>query len=249
MGSVPQHIAIIMDGNGRWAKGRGFGRSRGHREGAKRADDIITEAARIGVKYLTMYAFSTENWNRPKSEVTMLMRFLVEQLKIWDKKLVKNRIALVSAGEIHRLPLFAQRELERVTRVTAIENPKMTVVLCLSYGGRQELVDSFRKIAAKVKTGEVAPEAIDQELVRQHLYQPSIPDPDMLIRTGGEQRVSNFLLWQIAYSELYTTSELWPDFRQPQLHAAIEEYNSRERRFGKTSEQVQRSEPQPRTFA
>lgn len=236
-----------MDGNGRWAKGRGFGRSRGHREGAKRADDIITEAARLGVKYLTMYAFSTENWNRPQSEVTMLMRFLVEQLKIWDKKLVKNKIALVSAGEIHRLPLFAQRELERVTRVTAIENPKMTVVLCLSYGGRQEIVDSVRAIAEKVKRGEIEPQAIDTDLIQKHLYQPNIPDPDMLIRTGGEQRVSNFLLWQIAYSELYVTPTLWPDFKTEQLHEAIAEFNSRERRFGKTSEQVRQTELPPST--
>lgn len=235
---VPSHIAVIMDGNGRWAKERGYGRSRGHREGAKKADLIITECARLGVKYLTMYAFSTENWNRPRAEVTMLMRFLVEQLRIWDKKLVKNQIMLVAQGEIERLPAFAQAELKRVVRVTALENPRMIVNLSLSYGARQELVDAFKKIARRVQAGEIAPESIDEETIRLHLYQPTIPDPDILIRTGGEYRVSNFLLWQIAYTELYISPRLWPDFESEDLHEAIIDFGNRQRRFGKTSDQV-----------
>jgi len=235
---IPQHIAFIMDGNGRWAKGRGFGRSRGHREGARRADEVIIECAKLGVKYLTMYAFSTENWDRPISEVNMLMRFLVEQLKILDKKLVKNNIALLVQGDLERIPGFAQTELRRVTKLTQKDEPRMTVNLALSYGARQEITDACKKIARKVKEGLLSPESITEDTVRQHLYHPTIPDPDLLIRTGGELRVSNFLLWQIAYSEIYVTKTLWPDFEVSDLHEAIEDYSSRQRRFGKTPDQV-----------
>lgn len=238
MAIVPQHIAIIMDGNGRWAQDRAYGRTRGHREGAKRVDEIVTECAEIGVKYLTLYAFSTENWNRPAHEVNMLMRLLVQHLKTMDKKLLKNGVSLTAQGTLSRLPKFAQNELARVRELTARPQPKMRLNLSLSYGGRQEIVDATRQIAEKAQRGELSPSLIDENLFRAHLYQPDFPDPDLLIRTGGEYRVSNFLLWEIAYTELVVTQTLWPDFKVPELHQAIHEFNQRERRFGLTTAQV-----------
>lgn len=235
---IPQHIAIIMDGNGRWAETRSFGRTRGHREGAKSVDDITTECSKIGVKYLTLYAFSTENWARPTAEVNMLMRFLAEHLKKLDKKLIKNRVKLVVQGEIERLPSFVQTELKRVIRQTYLDDPALTLNLCLSYGARQELIDAFTKMGKKIKQGELEPEAISEDTVREHLYHPELPDPDLLIRTAGEYRVSNFLLWQIAYSEIYVTDVLWPDFDASELHLAIRDYSMRVRKFGKTSKQI-----------
>lgn len=235
---IPTHIAVIMDGNGRWAKGRGFGRTFGHREGAKRVDEIVTECTRLGVRYLTLYAFSTENWQRPTFEVNMLMRLLVQHLRVMDKKLVKNHVRLRAQGELHRLPKFVQTELRRVIELTAYDDPKLELTLCLSYGGRQEIVDATRQIAAKVASGEYELSDIDERLFRSHLYQPHIPDPDLLIRTGGESRVSNFLLWEIAYSEFVVVPVLWPEFRPAELHKAIEIFSGRQRRFGLTGEQV-----------
>lgn len=239
---IPRHVAIIMDGNGRWAETRSFGRARGHREGAKSVDEITEECSRIGVKYLTLYAFSTENWARPASEVNMLMRLLAEHLKKMDKKLVKNRVKLVVQGEIERLPKFVQTELKRVIQQTYLDEPRLTLNLSLSYGSRQELIDAFVQMGKKIQKGELDPEAINEETVRAHLYQPEIPDPDLLIRTAGEYRVSNFLLWQIAYSEFYVTEVLWPDFDSAELHLAIRDYSSRERKFGKTSKQMKHEE-------
>ncbi len=234
-----------MDGNGRWAESHGWGRVRGHREGANRVDEVVTECRKLGVRYLTLYAFSTENWNRPVHEVNMLMRLLVQYLRRMDKKLVKNQVALVSQGTISKLPLFVRNELTRVSRFTARENPAMFLNLCLSYGGRQEIVDAARALSEKAVRGEILPGAIDEQLFSQHLYRPDFPDPDLLIRTGGESRVSNFLLWEIAYSEIFITPTLWPDFRSADLADAINVYGTRERRFGLTTAQVGNLNPTP----
>jgi len=227
-----------MDGNGRWAQTRGFLRARGHREGAKRVDEITTEAVELGVKYLTLYAFSTENWSRPSAEVSMLMRLLVQHLRTMDKKLKKNRVALVAQGTLERLPAFVRKELDRVIKTTALEKPAMYLNLCLSYGGRQEIADAVKAIARKVREGTIEPEAVTPELISAHLYRPDFPEPDLLVRTGGEYRVSNFLLWQIAYTELHVTNVLWPDFGPAALREACAAFAGRERRFGKTSAQV-----------
>jgi undecaprenyl diphosphate synthase len=236
--AVPRHVAIIMDGNGRWAQTRGFGRTWGHREGAKRVDEITTECTKLGIEYLTLYAFSTENWNRPSFEVNMLMRLLVQHLRTMDKKLLKNRVMLTAQGGLERLPKFVQVELKRVMRVTERPDPSMVLNLALSYGGRQEIVDSARALAAKVQRGEMGVEQIDEQAFAAHLYRPAYPDPDLLIRTGGEYRVSNFLLWQIAYAELVVTNTLWPDFGPASLREALAAFATRKRRFGKTGEQV-----------
>jgi len=250
LSSAPKHVAIIMDGNGRWAKSRAFGRTLGHHEGAKRVDEIVTECADAGVRYLTLYAFSTENWNRPAAEVTVLMGLLVQHLRALDKKLVKNRIQLQAKGSLYRLPDFAYNEVQRVVDLTNYAEPRMTLTLCLSYGGRQEIVDAARTIARKIEEGRLTSNHIDEDLISRHLYQPNVPDPDLLIRTGGDYRISNFLLWEIAYTELYVTPTLWPDFNLDELHKAFKVYTQRERRFGLTSEQVigapvSNSYPQP----
>jgi undecaprenyl diphosphate synthase len=236
--ALPEHLAIIMDGNGRWAESRGKLRISGHREGAKRVDEIVTEAAELGIKYLTLYTFSTENWNRPESEVSLLMRLLVENLKTMDKKLLKNGISLSAQGTLDRLPEYARKELERVVEITHRPDPKMRLSLALSYGGRQEIVDAVKAIANKVKEGEISPEAISEETIRTHLYHPHFPDPDLMIRTGGESRISNFLLWEVAYTELLVVNEFWPEFNSSSLHSALSSYGQRQRRFGKTSHQI-----------
>lgn len=235
---IPRHLAIIMDGNGRWAKERGLARTSGHSEGGRRLDEIVSECREIGIKYLTIYAFSTENWNRPSHEVSVLMHLMVQYLKTMDKKLVKENISFLAQGTLERLPRMVQSEIRRVINLTAFENPDMYLNVSLSYGGRQEIVDAARTIAKKVLAGEINADKIDESVVREHLYQPNVPDPDLLIRTGGECRVSNFLLWEIAYTELYITDTLWPDFRIEMLHKALNLYTQRERRFGMTSEQV-----------
>jgi len=240
----PRHIAIIMDGNGRWAQNRGFGRTWGHREGAKRVDEITTECCKLGVEFLTLYAFSTENWNRPTYEVNMLMRLLVQHLRNMDKKLLKNEVSLLAQGSLERLPRFVQTELNRVIRQTQRPDPKLYLTLCLSYGGRQEIIDAVKRVIEKVQSGEMSPSQITEETFRENLYRPDVPDPDLLIRTGGECRVSNFLLWEIAYSEFVVVDELWPEFGPAALHAAIGEFNRRERRFGKTSAQVRPAAPE-----
>lgn len=233
-----KHLAIIMDGNGRWARQRGFGRIWGHRRGAKRVDEIVTACTEMGISHLTLYAFSTENWNRPNTEVQMLMRLLVHHLRTMDKKLVRNRVALTAQGSLERLPPYVRTELARVMRMTALREPRMTLNLALSYGGREEITRAARQLATEVAEGKLSPEAITEDSIARHLYQPDFPDPDLLIRTGGEYRVSNFLLWQIAYSEFYVTDTFWPDFGPEELREALDAFQARERRYGKTSDQV-----------
>ncbi len=234
---LPEHIAIIMDGNGRWAKQKGFLRASGHKEGTKAVRDIVEGCAEIGVKNLTLYAFSTENWNRPKLEVDTLMKLLVSSLKKEMKTLQENQIKLNSIGNISNLPTKAKKELLDVIEKTS-GNKRMTLTLALSYGSREEIKNCITQIAAKVKSDELTLDAVDESVINEHLYTRNLPDVDLLIRTSGEQRISNFLLWQIAYAELYFTKILWPDYRREDLFEAIYNYQNRERRFGKTSEQL-----------
>lgn len=234
---LPKHISIIMDGNGRWAKQKGLLRALGHEEGTQAVRDVVEGSAELGIKYLTLYAFSTENWNRPKMEVDTLMRLLVSSLKKEIKTLTKNDIRLNAIGNLENLPKKAQKELKEVIEKTK-DNTRMVLTLALSYGSREELVHVVREVSKKVKNEEISPDAIDESIINQHLYTRNLPDVDLLIRTSGEQRISNFLLWQIAYAELYFTNILWPDFRRENLYEAIYNYQTRERRFGKTSEQI-----------
>jgi undecaprenyl diphosphate synthase len=229
--SLPQHVAVIMDGNGRWAKQRGLPRVEGHRQGAESARIIIRTAGEIGVKYLTLYAFSAENWNRPKDEVDALMKYLIHYLKTETPELNKNNVRLEVIGQIYRLPENVQEHL-RKSMATLSKNNGLTLVMALSYGSRIEIVDAVRDIAGKVKRGKLDPADINEQVFAQHLYTRNLPDPDLLIRTSGEMRVSNFLLWQISYAELVITPTLWPDFRKPQFFAALDEYARRHRRFG-----------------
>jgi len=228
---LPTHLAIIMDGNGRWAKQRNLPRVEGHRAGAESVRAVVRAAGEIGIKYLTLYAFSVENWNRPKEEVDTLMKYLARYLKTEVAELQRNNVRLEVIGQIYRLPEFVQEQLKK-TIVTLSKNNGLTVVLALSYGGRTEIVEAARAIAAKVKQGKLDAEEITEQVFAQHLYTKNIPDPDLLIRTSGEMRVSNFLLWQISYAELVVTPTLWPDFRKPQFFEALEEYTRRHRRFG-----------------
>jgi undecaprenyl diphosphate synthase len=229
--SLPRHVAIIMDGNGRWAKQRHLPRVEGHRAGAESARVIIRTAGELGIKYLTLYAFSVENWNRPKEEVDALMKYLVHYLKTETSELNKNNVRLEVIGQVYRLPENVQEHLNR-TIATLSKNNGLTLVMALSYGGRTEIVEAVRSIGQKIKAGTLDPADITEQVFAQHLYTRNLPDPDLLIRTSGEMRVSNFLLWQISYTELVVTQTLWPDFRKPQLYAALEEYNQRHRRFG-----------------
>ncbi len=229
--SLPRHVAIIMDGNGRWARQRQLPRIEGHRAGAESARAIIRAAGELGIKYLTLYAFSVENWNRPKDEVDALMKYLIHYLKTETSELNKNNVRLEVIGQIYRLPENVQEQLAKAIS-TLSKNNGLTLIMALSYGGRTEIVEAMRGIAAKVKRGELDPADINEQVVAQHLYTRNLPDPDLLIRTSGEMRVSNFLLWQISYTELVVTQTLWPDFRKPQLFAALEEYHRRHRRFG-----------------
>jgi undecaprenyl diphosphate synthase len=229
--SLPKHVAVIMDGNGRWAKQHGLPRVEGHRRGADSAREIIRTAGELGIKYLTLYAFSAENWNRPKDEVDALMKHLVHYLKTETKDLNKNNVRLEVIGQIHRLPENVQEHLAK-SIATLSNNNGLTLVMALSYGSRIEIVDAVRRISAEVKRGKLDPEDVTEEVISDHLWTRNIPDPDLLIRTSGEMRVSNFLLWQISYSELVITPTLWPDFRKPQFFAALEEYARRHRRFG-----------------
>ncbi len=230
-GQLPQHVAIIMDGNGRWAKQRHLPRIEGHRQGAESARVIIRAAGDLGINYLTLYAFSAENWNRPKDEVDALMKYLIHYLKSETPDLNKNNVRLDAIGQIYRLPENVQEQL-RKSIATLAKNNGLTLVLALSYGGRNEIVEAVRGIAEKVRRGQLEPSDITEQTVSQHLWTRHLPDPDLLIRTSGEMRVSNFLLWQISYAEFVITPTLWPDFRKPQLYAALEEYAKRHRRFG-----------------
>jgi undecaprenyl diphosphate synthase len=229
--SLPRHVAVIMDGNGRWAKQRGLPRIEGHRQGAESARTIIRTAGELGVKYLTLYAFSAENWNRPKDEVDALMKYLIHYLKTETPELNKNNVRLEVIGQIYRLPENVQEPLKKSIQ-TLSKNSGLTLVMALSYGSRIEIVDAVRRIAEKARDGKLEPADINEEVISQHLWTRNIPDPDLLIRTSGEMRVSNFLLWQISYAELVITPTLWPDFRKPQFFAALEEYARRHRRFG-----------------
>ena len=233
--NLPKHIAITMDGNGRWAKSKGKLRIFGHKNGVKAVRDTVEGAAEIGIKYLTLYAFSSENWNRPEKEVNALMTLLVSAINKETKTLMDNNIRLSTIGDINKLPSKAQKELQEAISKTK-DNTRMTLVLALSYSGRGEILIAVKNI---IKDGK-EPEEINEATFQQYLTTKSVPDPELLIRTSGEYRISNFLLWQIAYSALYFTDTLWPDFRKADLYKAILNYQTRERRFGKTTEQLQK---------
>jgi undecaprenyl diphosphate synthase len=229
--TIPTHVAIIMDGNGRWAKHRRLPRVEGHRHGVESVRAVVRAAGEAGVKYLTLYAFSVENWNRPKDEVDTLMKYLARFLKGEIGELNRNNVRLDAIGQIYRLPEFVQEQLQK-TKAALVKNNGLTLILALSYGGRTEIVEAARSMAQKVKDGRLEPAEINEHLFSQHLYTCHYPDPDLLIRTSGEMRISNFLLWQISYAELVVTPTLWPDFRKPQFFEALEEYTRRHRRFG-----------------
>jgi undecaprenyl diphosphate synthase len=229
---LPKHVAIIMDGNGRWAKQRRLPRTVGHRRGLESLRTVVRTASQLGIKYLTMFTFSAENWNRPKSEVDTIMRYLARFLRTEIPEFNSYNVQLDAIGQIDRLPEKVQDQLAK-TKETLSKNDGLTLVLALSYGARQEMIDATKAIAAKVQKGEIIPNQIDDAVISDHLYTHSIPDPELLIRTSGEMRISNFLLWQISYAELVITETLWPDFRAPQLYDALEAYAKRHRRFGK----------------
>ena len=234
---LPKHIAIIMDGNGRWAKEKGRLRVFGHENGTKAVRATVETCAKIGIENLTLYAFSTENWKRPKLEVKTLMQLLISSLRREMDTLQKHNIRLNAIGNLNALPEKVSKELAQVIQATA-SNSRMTLNLALSYGSRDELTRCMIEIGQKIKKNIISLEKIDESVINQHLYTRNLPDVDLLIRTSGEQRLSNFLLWQIAYAELYFTSVYWPDFRDEHLYEAIANYQKRERRFGKTSEQL-----------
>ncbi|HQF47991.1 MAG TPA: isoprenyl transferase [Flavobacterium alvei] len=235
--NLPKHLAIIMDGNGRWAKKQGLLRALGHESGTKSVKENIKSCAKLGIECLTLYAFSTENWNRPKLEVETLMKILIKSLKKELKTLQENDIKLNAIGNLGKLPKSAQNELQDVIDKTK-NNSRMTLTLALSYGSREEIVNAVKTISNKVKNNIISLDSIDDSIINEHLYTQNLPEVDLLIRTSGEHRISNFLLWQIAYAELYFTDILWPDFKEKDLYEAIISYQKRERRFGKTSEQI-----------
>jgi undecaprenyl diphosphate synthase len=234
---LPQHIAIIMDGNGRWAQQQGKNRLRGHEAGTKAVRKTVEAAAKLGIKHLTLYAFSTENWNRPKTEVSTLMSLLVRNLRHELLLMTKNNIRLSAIGSLDKLPKKVREELVEVIEKTKT-NTGTNLTLALSYGAREEIKQAIIKISKKVKNSTINIENIDETIINEHLYTQHLPDVDLLIRTSGEVRISNFLLWQIAYAELYFTDVMWPEFDEYELHQAINSYLKRERRFGKTSEQL-----------
>jgi len=232
--NLPKHIAITMDGNGRWAKSKGKRRVFGHKNGVKAVRDTVEAAAEIGIKFLTLYAFSTENWSRPHSEVNALMTLLVSAINKETKNLIDNNIKLITIGDTEGLPSKAQEELKEAIEKTKY-NTRMTLILALSYSGRWDILNATKNLLKD----NISAKNINEEIFQQYLTTKSVPDPELLIRTSGEYRISNFLLWQIAYSELYFTDTLWPDFRRPNLERAILDYQNRERRFGKTTDQLQ----------
>jgi undecaprenyl diphosphate synthase len=231
-GEIPEHIAIIMDGNGRWAKGRGKARMQGHNEGAKSVRDVSESAAQLGIKLLTLYTFSTENWHRPVTEVNALMQLLIRSLRKEADTLHRNNIRLAAIGDLDKLPAVARRELDDVIASTA-DNDTMTINLALSYSGRWDLVAAARRIATDVAAGRLSPDEIDEDTVASRLATRGLPDPDLLIRTGGDFRISNFLLWESAYTEFHFTKVFWPGFRRRGLYAAIRDYQDRDRRYGR----------------
>jgi len=234
---LPQHVAIIMDGNGRWAKQRGMSRIRGHEEGAESVRAIVRATREIGIPWLTLYAFSEENWRRPKLEVEALMVLLKRFLQSETREMLDNGIRFQAIGRLHKLPNDVQKTLRETAEKTA-SNRDMVLTLALSYGGRQEMTDAVRRIVQKAEAGEIRSSQVSEDLVSENLYTAHMPDPDLLIRTSGECRISNFLLWQIAYAEIYMTPTCWPDFRKGEYVEALMEYQKRERRFGATGDQV-----------
>jgi len=238
---IPTHLAVIMDGNGRWAKRRLLPRVEGHRAGAKSVRMVVEEARRLGVRYLTLFAFSSENWSRPEAEVSALMKLFAQYLESELELLLQNGIRLRAMGELGRLPGVVQEILARNQERTAAMS-EMDLILAVSYGGRDELVRAAQRIAERVQNGETSPREIDAKMLSQNLYLPDVPDPDLLIRTSDECRISNFLLWQLAYSEIVVTPVLWPDFSRAELTRCLAEYAGRERRFGLTEEQIRGSD-------
>ena len=234
---LPLHVAIIMDGNGRWATARRLPRVFGHRAGAEAVRRIVEASCELGIRALTLYAFSWENWDRPAAEIRELMGLLDEFIRDEEPRMHANRIRLRAIGRLDLLPPGSTEHLHRVIRATAAHD-RLTLTLALSYGGRQELVDAVRRIGRRIQAGELSIEQIDEAVIAQHLYAPDLADPDLIIRTSGEQRLSNFLLWQSSYAELYVTPTLWPDFNKAELAEALAEYERRERRFGKTGAQA-----------
>jgi len=239
-GSIPSHIAIIMDGNGRWAQKKGNIRLFGHKAGVESVRDVTESCAQLGVEHLTLYAFSTENWNRPSHEINGLMKLLVQSLRNEAERLKENDIKLVTIGQIERLPGKCQSQLKEVMEMTK-DNSRMQLCLALSYSGRWDITEAVKQIASEVKKGTVNPEDIHDGLIGSYLSTASVPDPDLIIRTSGEYRISNFLLWQLAYSELFITETYWPDFRRDELYKAILSYQKRDRRFGKVKNGYKKS--------
>lgn len=234
---IPDHVAIIMDGNGRWAKQRHLPRVAGHKEGINSVREVVKAAGEIGIRFLTLYTFSTENWLRPAQEVSALMSLLVQTLREELDELRKNNVRLQVLGHLEDLPFLPRQGM--LHAISALkENTGLRLNLALSYSSRREMVDAIKQIAQEVAEGALAPDAIDEQVIKQHLYTAGIPDPDLLIRTSGEMRISNFLLWQLAYTEIFVTDLLWPDFRRCQFYEAIRAFQQRERRFGKVSEQI-----------
>ncbi len=237
---LPRHVAIIMDGNGRWAQRRGLRRVRGHAAGAESVRLVVRQARKVGISYLTLYAFSEENWQRPGTEIRALMALLTRYLHRELKEMQDNQIAFRAMGNLSRLPQEVQKELAKTAAATA-EGAQMVLTLALSYGARSEIVEAAKNIAREIQAGRLSPENIDHDLFARHLLTADLPDPDLLIRTSGEFRLSNFLLWQSAYTELYFTDTLWPDFREEEFMKALWEYQQRDRRFGLTQEQIKRA--------
>lgn len=237
MERIPQHVAIIMDGNGRWAKSKGLDRIFGHREGVDSVDKVMEAASDLGVKYITLYAFSTENWNRPEQEVNALMEILSQALKKYIEKISKNNVRLMVVGDKSQLSQLTFSNLSEAEKMTEM-NTGLTMILAISYSSRWEIVEAAKRIASEVKAGSLNVDQIDEKVFSDHLATAGIPDPDLLIRTSGELRISNFLMWQLSYSELYFTPVSWPEFKKEQFFEAIIDYQKRERRFGKTSEQL-----------
>tara|TARA_B100000787_G_scaffold47049_1_gene33766 strand:- start:11234 stop:11983 length:750 start_codon:yes stop_codon:yes gene_type:complete len=239
--NIPKHVAVIMDGNGRWAKSKGMSRIFGHKNALTAVRETIEAAAELGTEAITLYAFSTENWNRPKLEINALMSLLINSLNTELNTFQKNEVKVNAIGNIESLPKSAQKILKEVINKTK-KNQKIVLTLALSYGAREEIVNTIKNISKKVVNNELTIEEIDEKIINNHLYTFNLPDVDLMIRTSGEQRISNFLLWQMAYAELYFTNILWPDFRKEHFYDAIIEYQNRERRFGKTSEQIKPAE-------
>jgi undecaprenyl diphosphate synthase len=239
--NIPKHVAVIMDGNGRWAKGKGMNRIFGHKNALTAVRETIEAAAELGTEAITLYAFSTENWNRPKIEVNALMSLLISSLNKESVTFKENDVRVNAIGNIKSLPVSAQKTLNEVIKETQ-NNKKIVLTLALSYGAREEIINTIKNISKKVVNNDLTIEEIDEKIINNHLYTFNLPDVDLMIRTSGEQRISNFLLWQMAYAELYFTNILWPDFRKEHFYDAIIEYQNRERRFGKTSEQTIQAE-------